>query len=124
MKNCLEIISITWTAYQNANIFNQLQTLTDIIRKQQNEGNSMTPSEKGSKQHTMILSYHVLLTSILNVTYLMFYSMAYRLFFQNFNTVQYHLIIRLRTQHGTQVSDVYHMRLLLSIVERKQVKHS
>ncbi|XP_016371901.1 uncharacterized protein LOC107711424 [Sinocyclocheilus rhinocerous] len=37
MKNCFETISITWTAYQNANIFNQLQTLTDIIQKQQNE---------------------------------------------------------------------------------------
>ncbi len=29
--------------------------MIDIIRKQQNEGNSMTPSEKGYKQH-MILS--------------------------------------------------------------------
>ncbi|KAK2896636.1 hypothetical protein Q8A67_011124 [Cirrhinus molitorella] len=37
MKNCFESVSINWTAYQSANIFNQLQTLTDIIQKQQNE---------------------------------------------------------------------------------------
>ncbi|KAF4105695.1 uncharacterized protein si:ch1073-126c3.2 [Onychostoma macrolepis] len=37
LKNCFETVSITWTTYQIANIFNQLQTLTDIIRKQQNE---------------------------------------------------------------------------------------
>lgn len=64
MKICLENKSRTWTEYQKANIFIQLQTLTDIIQKQQNKGNSITPSEKGSKQHTMRLSYHVLLTSI------------------------------------------------------------
>ncbi|XP_043112352.1 uncharacterized protein si:ch1073-126c3.2 [Puntigrus tetrazona] len=37
IKNCFETVSITWTEYQKANIFNQLQTLTDIIRKQENE---------------------------------------------------------------------------------------
>ncbi|XP_026080361.1 uncharacterized protein LOC113057291 [Carassius auratus] len=37
LKNCLEMLSITWTTYQNANIFNQLQTLSEIIQRQQNE---------------------------------------------------------------------------------------
>ncbi|XP_050982111.1 uncharacterized protein si:ch1073-126c3.2 isoform X2 [Labeo rohita] len=36
-KNCLETVSNTWTPYQSANIFNQLQTLTDIIQEQQNK---------------------------------------------------------------------------------------
>jgi len=40
MKNCLETVSDTWTTYQRANLFNQLQTLTDIIQKKQNKGNS------------------------------------------------------------------------------------
>lgn len=37
MKSCLETVSDTWTTYQTANIFNQLQMLTDIIQKQQNK---------------------------------------------------------------------------------------
>uniref|UniRef100_A0A8C1Z5X8 Si:ch1073-126c3.2 n=2 Tax=Cyprinus carpio TaxID=7962 RepID=A0A8C1Z5X8_CYPCA len=37
MKICLENKSRTWTEYQKANIFIQLQTLTDIIQKQQNK---------------------------------------------------------------------------------------
>ncbi|KAG1950889.1 uncharacterized protein si:ch1073-126c3.2 [Pimephales promelas] len=37
MKNCLETVSDTWTTYQRANLFNQLQTLTDIIQKKQNK---------------------------------------------------------------------------------------
>ncbi|XDV50179.1 hypothetical protein PO909_019281 [Leuciscus waleckii] len=38
LKNCLEtIICDTWTTYQTATIFNQLQMLTDIIQKQQNK---------------------------------------------------------------------------------------
>lgn len=38
MKDCLENISQKWTPYQNADFFNQLHLLTDIIHKQQNTG--------------------------------------------------------------------------------------
>ncbi|XP_056121502.1 uncharacterized protein si:ch1073-126c3.2 [Rhinichthys klamathensis goyatoka] len=37
MKNCLETVSDKWETNQTANIFNQLQMLTDIIQKQQNK---------------------------------------------------------------------------------------
>lgn len=36
LKDCLEDISEKWTTYQNADFFNQLHLLTDIIQRQQN----------------------------------------------------------------------------------------
>ncbi|XP_052006938.1 uncharacterized protein si:ch1073-126c3.2 [Xyrauchen texanus] len=35
IKKCLEVVSCQWTPYQNAEIFNRLSTLSDIIQKQQ-----------------------------------------------------------------------------------------
>lgn len=92
MKNCLETVSDTWTTYQTASIFNQLQMLTDIIQKQQNKGNSVciSPSKnKISKQHIKEMKETPITSFQLMLLYILAYITWYAIFFQNFNTVLY-----------------------------------